>query len=166
MAALALDFEQIHEPTKQEIDAAGRAVRALACVDKSQPVRLVVDNNDMPDVALPSGIFSILMKMLAEIGNGNAVTVVPILADLTTTQAAELLNVSRPHVIKLIERGELDHKMVGTHRKVLARSALEYQAKTHQKRGEALDQLSELDEELELYEDDSEALCSPAMAHA
>ena len=67
---------------------------------------------------------------------------VPVLAELTTTQAADLLNVSRPHVIKLIDRGELKHKMVGTHRKLLARDVLAYQARVHAMQGEALDAMA------------------------
>ena len=93
--------------------------------------------------------------MLAEIGNGNAITVVPVLGELTTTQAAELLNVSRPHVIKLIKRGDLAHKMVGTHRKLLARDVLAYHAKTYQTQGEALDAMSALDEEMAELEADA-----------
>ncbi len=153
MAALALNLEEMREPTPQEIAAASDAARALARVDGTRPVRLQVEDDAASTFALPTGVFSTLVKMLAEIGNGNAVTVVPVLAELTTTQAADLLNVSRPHVIKLIDRGELNHKMVGTHRKLLARDVLAYQAKVHAAQGEALDAMAALDQEMGLYDD-------------
>lgn len=153
MAALALNFDDLHEPTAQEIAAASDAARALSRVDASRPVRLQVEDDADATFTLPTGIFATLVKMLAEIGNGNAVTVVPVLAELTTTQAADLLNVSRPHVIKLIERGDLQHKMVGTHRKLLARDVLTYQARIHQQQGDALAAMTALDEEMGLYEE-------------
>lgn len=152
MAALALNLEDLHEPTTQEIAAASDAARTLARVDASRPVRLQIEDDTHAVFTLPAGVFSTLVRMLAEIGNGNAVTVVPVLAELTTTQAAGLLNVSRPHVIKLIERGELQHKMVGTHRKLLARDVLAYQAKLHRAQGEALDAMAALDQEMGLYD--------------
>lgn len=153
MAALAFNFEELHEPTPQEIAAASDAARALARVDGTRPVRLQVEDDEAASFTLPTGVFGTLVKMLAEIGNGNAVTVVPVLAELTTTQAADLLNVSRPHLIKLIERGELKHKMVGTHRKLLARDVLAYQAKVYAAQGEALDAMAALDQEMGLYDD-------------
>lgn len=152
MAALALNLEELHQPTPQEIAAASDAARALARVDGSRPVRLQVEDEEA-SFTLPTGVFATLVKMLAEIGNGNAVTVVPVLAELTTTQAADLLNVSRPHLIKLIERGELNHKMVGTHRKLLARDVLAYQAKLYADQGEALDAMAALDQEMGLYDE-------------
>lgn len=59
---------------------------------------------------------------------------------------------SRPHVIKLIERGELKHKMVGTHRKLLARDVLAYQAKMYAAQSDALDAMAALDQEIGLYD--------------
>lgn len=153
MAALALNLEELHEPTPQEIAAASDAARALARVDGTRPVRLQVEDDEAASFTLPTGVFGTLIRMLAEIGNGNAVTVVPVLAELTTTQAADLLNVSRPHLIKLIERGELKHKMVGTHRKLLARDVLAYQAKVYAAQGEALDAMAALDQQTGLYDE-------------
>ena len=153
MAALALDLEEPHQPTQREIAAASDAARALARVDGSRPVRLQVEGEEAASFTLPTGVFATLVKMLAEIGNGNAVTVVPVLAELTTTQAAHLLNVSRPHLIKLIDRGELNHKMVGTHRKLLARDVLTYQSNLYAAQGDALDAMAELDQGMGLYDE-------------
>lgn len=66
----------------------------------------------------------LIVNMLVEMGHGNAVAVVPINAELTTQQAADLLNVSRPHLVKLLEQEALGFRMVGTHRKPKAREVL------------------------------------------
>lgn len=162
MAALAFNLNGMHEPTPQEIAAASEAARGLARIDGTRPVRLRVEDDEETSFTLPAGVFGILTKMLAEMANGNAVTVVPVLADLTTTQAAELLNVSRPHVIKLIERGELKHKMVGTHRKLLARDVLAYQAKMYAAQSSALDAMAALDQEMGLYDSAETDAAKPA----
>ncbi|MEP7351402.1 MAG: excisionase family DNA-binding protein [Sphingorhabdus sp.] len=95
-----------------------------------------------------------IVNLLVEIGNGNAVAIVPVNAELTTQQAADLLNVSRPHLIKLLEKGDLQCRMVGTHRKLKANEVLNYRAKTAQARSESLKKMVELDEELGLYDDE------------
>lgn len=94
------------------------------------------------------------MDLLTKIANGNAVSIVPVDAELTTQQAAHFLNVSRPHVIKLIERGDLPHRMVGTHRKVPARAVLTLRDKTEQAQAAALRRMAELDEALGLDRDE------------
>ena len=154
MAALALNLDDLHEPTPEEVDAARQASRAFARVDRSRPVRLRVEGDDATTVTLPEGIFSIMLRMLAEVGNGNPVTMVPVFVELTTTQAAELLNVSRPHLTKLLSENALPYRMVGTHRKLLAKDVLQYQAKIAAKQREALLQMAALDQETGIFDDD------------
>jgi len=155
MGALALDLQDVHEPTSEEIEAAGVAARTLASVARGRKLRVSGDSGKAEAaVELPASLFKTLIKVLAQIGNGNTVAVIPIQAELTTQQAADLLNVSRPHLIKLLEQEALPHHMAGTHRRVKAQDVLNYKAKTDQSREAALVKIAEIDEMLGLYDDE------------
>lgn len=71
---------------------------------------------------LPREAFELIRDVLANMAAGQGVTVVPAHAELTTQQAAEMLNVSRPHVIKLLDEGQIEYRLVGRHRRILASS--------------------------------------------
>src|SRR5580698_9556489 len=75
---------------------------------------------------LPGPAFRALIETLSQMARGNAVAVTPITAELTTQEAADLLGVSRPHLVKLLERGDLAHRKIGTHRRVTAADLFGY----------------------------------------
>lgn len=156
MGALALNLEDVHQPTPDEIEIARHAARTLSRVTPGDRSIFVVDGEGEPDpVKLPANVFRTLVRVLVEMGNGNAVAVVPVQAELTTQQAADLLNVSRPHLIGLLEKGELPFRMVGTHRKLKARDVLNHKAKVDLARHEALARMAAHDQALGFYEDES-----------
>jgi excisionase family DNA binding protein len=162
MAALAIKMDDVHEPSAEEIDAARIAARQLSRVQKGVTVSFKLersadseaDGDAAEPISVPANIFRIFIDVLKEVGNGNTVAVVPVTAELTTQQAADLLNVSRPHLIKLLDERKLHHRMVGTHRKLLAQDVLAYRDKITHDRREALARLVEMDEELGLYDDE------------
>jgi excisionase family DNA binding protein len=158
MAALAVNLEEVHEPSVEEIDAARTAARQFSKLDHGVAISFTPETADaeakVEPITIPANIFRTIIKMLVEMGNGNAVAVVPVSAELTTQQAADLLNVSRPHLIKLLNDQELPYRMVGTHRKLLAREVLNYREKTGAKRRSALTSMVAMDEEFGLLDDE------------
>lgn len=93
-------------------------------------------------VAVPQVAFDLLMRVLAELANGNAVTIVPINAELTTQQAADLLNVSRPYLIGLLAEGRMPFRMVGTRRRIKFADLLAYKKRDEEAGKAVLDELA------------------------
>lgn len=118
-------------PTPEAVQEAQAALRQLAPLGASDaPVRYVRvaadgESSEKP-VTVPRQAFELFLEILGQMANGNAVTIVPVHAELTTQQAADLLNVSRPHLVSVLERGGLPFRRVGTHRRILAADLLAY----------------------------------------
>ena len=99
----------IELPVEREVNAAEQGQRALAAFistrSETQRIQIFDSDNKAHQVELPTSALRLLMDMLAELAEGNAVRVVPVHAELTTQEAADMLNVSRPHLVKLLEEG-------------------------------------------------------------
>jgi excisionase family DNA binding protein len=93
----------------------------------------------------------LLAKILGFLASGEGVNVMPESAELTTQQAAEFLNVSRPYLIKLLESGEIPFRLVGTHRRARFRDLDEYKSRDDLKRRHAADELTQHTQDLGLY---------------
>ena len=100
------------------------------------------DDEAEEGIAIPASAFRLLTDILTQMAQGNAVTLIPVHAELTTQQAAELLNVSRPFLIRLIEEGKIPHRKVGTHRRIRFHNLMEYKRLVDQARLKALEELS------------------------
>jgi excisionase family DNA binding protein len=139
-------------PTEDEITQAREASRQLARLlpEGRQPLKLVTDDNRHEMIALPPGALRLLVDLLTQLGQGNAVTVVPQKAELTTQEVADYLNVSRPYVVGLIESGKLPARKVGTRRRVALVDLLRYDEEDSKLRRAALDEITRLGQELGL----------------
>lgn len=116
-----------------------------------EKIRLVVDDEHGDEtLTVPRGAVELLAQILAHMAAGHGVSVVPSHAELTTQQAADMLNVSRPFLIGLLNAGEIDYRKVGKHRRVKAASLLDYMRTDDQRRREAADELSALTQQMGL----------------
>jgi len=101
-------------------------------------------------VVLPAAVVRLLGALLTELAKGNAVTLMPHHAELTTQEAADLLNVSRPFLVSLLENGELPFHKVGTHRRVRFSDLMIYKRRRDAESEEALREIAAISQELKL----------------
>ena len=109
---------------------------------RKRPLTLRVhDAEQEQPIELPAGAVELLMDILEAMAAGQGVTIVPENAELTTVEAAGLLNVSRPFLIRLLEDGVIPHRKVGKHRRVRLEDVMAYKARDDRERDAILDQL-------------------------
>lgn len=145
-------YEQL--PTAQESALAKLCSQELAAVIETkldvQSLSLSSPDGQLTQVEIPVSALRLMVNLLTELGEGNTVKLVPIHAELTTQEAADLLNVSRPTLIKLLDDGTVPFHRVGNRRKVRFNDIRQYQNQLEQKRLKALNELSKMDQELGL----------------
>ncbi len=100
---------------------------------------------------LPQETLTVFQEVLEQMGHARPVVVLPLDTELSTFEAADVLNVSRPFVTKLLERGEIAFRMVGSHHRIKLMDVLTYQAEQRQRSLIAMQELSDLSQELGLY---------------
>jgi excisionase family DNA binding protein len=141
------------EPDEADVSTALEAlphVEEYLASHEGNVVRLVVEGDRHDTLVVPRGAVELLARVLAHMAAGQGVSVVPAHAELTTQQAAELLNVSRPYLIGLLDAGHIAFRKVGKHRRIKAQSLMAYMAKDDQQRREAADELTGLTREMGL----------------
>lgn len=138
-------------PSSGERAAANQLRRILAAHvtgEREPKLKLVDERGEQAEIVLTPALSHLFMELLRHIGRGDAVTLVPVSQMLTTQQAADILNVSRPFLIALLERGEIPHVLVGRHRRVRAEDLFAYKQRRDEARATALSELAELDADL------------------
>ncbi len=126
---------EIVAPTHQESQQARQAATALfdGILEVSQ---------------LPKAACLLLARILEELANGHALSIMPARTDLTTSQAANFLNVSRPYLVKLLNEGEIPFHLVGSHKRLRQHDVETYQKRQHEQSYAALAELQAQAQEL------------------
>ena len=138
-------------PSAHEQEAANQLRRILASRmtgDKDTRLKIADDHGKTSEIVLTPALSALLMDLLRHVGRGDAVTLVPVGQMLTTQQAADILNVSRPFLIGLLEKREILHEMVGRHRRIRATDLFAYKGKRDDARDKAMSELAEIDADL------------------
>lgn len=137
-------------PSNEDRQIAAESSRLLAAIigsGKEAKLR-VVDGEQ--DIMVPVSAMRMLVDILAHMAEGEAMTLIPQHAELTTQQAADFLNVSRPFFVKLLEEGKLPFHKVGSHRRVYFRDLVEYKEQSMDERRKVLDELAKQAQELKM----------------
>lgn len=154
MSTPAFDPTEPVAPSEADAQLARASAHALAPqlakANGTMRLHVVDDAGGSETVTIPTVAFRLLVRILAEMASGNAVRLIPHQAELTTQEAAELLNVSRPYLVRLLDDGRIPFHRVGTHRRVLFKDLMAYRAEHTRARRAALDELTRLDQELGL----------------
>lgn len=119
--------------------------------ENSQP-RLVGSNGE--EILLPESVYTALQQVIQAMASGQSITIVPQDREMTTQQAADFLNVSRPYLIKLLEQGEIPYSKVGSHRRVGSKELIAYKAQRNAERRQHLSNLTSFLEEEGFYDED------------
>jgi excisionase family DNA binding protein len=139
-------------PDSTEVSTAVAAVPQVKDYLAKHPghdaVRLVVDDEHRESLTVPRSAVELLARILDHMAKGEGVSLVPSHAELTTQQAADMLNVSRPFLIGLLDTEEIEYRKVGAHRRIKAESLMAYMRKDDLRRREAADELTALSQEM------------------
>ena len=139
-------------PSEAEAILAKETSRVLAArVQTADPLQLrILDDPTAGTVKLPATAVRMLIHILEEMARGNAMTLIPVHAELTTQEAAGMLNISRPSLIQLLGEGKIEYRRVGTHRRVRFEALIAYKRRTDAERRAVLAELAAYDQELGL----------------
>ncbi len=143
--ALSTAYSQPAIPTEADAKLSQESSRILAShIRFKQPtkqIKVVEADGSEQTVEIPAAAFHLLVDILSQMAQGNAVTLIPIHAELTTQEAADILNVSRPFLVQLIESGKLPCRRVGRHRRIRFEDLMNYKQLIDGQRMQALDEL-------------------------
>ncbi|MEE4539798.1 MAG: helix-turn-helix domain-containing protein [Erythrobacter sp.] len=151
MPALRQESFDDRLPDQIEVRGAEQLLTILASQAKEDgqvELELADAKGQRTPVTLAPALSASLLELLRLVADGRGFTLVPLEAELTTKQAADHLNVSRPFLIKLLEEGQIPHHKVGRHRRVRAEDLFAYRDRRDADRSKALDELARLDADL------------------
>ena len=125
---------------------------ALSGTEEGTDVRYYLADSTGRKLELPPSIFQILVRVVREMATGHSVALLNYDHELTTQQAADILQVSRPFLIRLLEQGHMPYHMVGSHRRIRMRDLMQYKKRRDSRRRELLQEMQRISEGLSLYD--------------
>ena len=130
-------------PTEEEVKLAHESSRLLAVYTDAEKPQIIIQTDEMNSqaIAIPESAFSMLVDILGQMAQGNAVRLVSLPPELTTQEAANILEVSHPYLVELLELGEIPSQIVETKRQVRYEDVLHYKNQIDEKRRQTLDEL-------------------------
>lgn len=114
--------------------------------------QFVMLKSDGQEIEIPSIVTKILYEIITILSKGGALTIIPMEKELTTQQAADILNVSRPFLVNLLENGEIPFHKTGTHRKIFMKDLREYKEQINKNRTNKINEIVNLSQEYGLYD--------------
>jgi excisionase family DNA binding protein len=142
----------LERPTKREQKMASESVVNFTTAvfrRKSDTVNIIIQESNESFI-IPRKALEFLSHILSLMAEGKAISLIPSESELSTQQAADMLNVSRPHIVKLLEQGIIPFKKAGSHRRILLEDLLNYAGQQKETRRKSLKFLAEQAQELNL----------------
>ncbi|MEP6754096.1 MAG: helix-turn-helix domain-containing protein [Chthonomonadales bacterium] len=143
---MAAILDRTDKPTGEEMRLASESSRALdeLVARKSKLILQTIDTNEFrQQISLPAPALRMLSEILREIAKGNSLTLSSVQAHLTTQEAADILNVSRPFLIGLLDAGRIPFQRLGSHRRILLSDLMEFKSKADAAAEMAFNQLTQ-----------------------
>lgn len=155
MTIITISSEHLASVTPNDADAllAGKTRKRLAAILKEKsayPVQLLNEEESDDPLEIPAPAVRLLVEILDEMAKGHAVALVPVQEEISTQQAADILGVSRPYFVQLLENGEISFRKVGTRRRIRLQDVMSYKRNLYNKRLQTLDELTDYEQELGL----------------
>lgn len=152
---MLMNGTEIISPNTADAELAKQTGRTLALrLSRPNGSSLEIQDSETGEaLKLPAAAARALLQVLTEMGQGHAVTVTPVHAELSTQQAADVLNVSRPYLVKLVDDGTLPSRKVGVQRRLLLADVIAYKKELYAKQLMGMEELAALSQELGLYDD-------------
>ncbi len=147
MPSLIPDNFETVSPSKSDTELALESSRLLASQKfgrrTSIDIQIQSEGTESKTITVPTSALRLFVHLLSEMAQGNAVTLLPTHAELTTQQAADILNVSRPYLVKLLDEGKIPCRTVGKFRRARLDDILAFKKKDDDTRAKIIDHLTE-----------------------
>lgn len=147
-------LDGINKPSKTEQKVAIKSYAALlAALTHIKETETEIEIEETQDkIVIPSRALQLLGDILKAMSEGKSISIVPVATEVTTQKAAEILGCSRPHLVKLLEEGEMEFVKVGKHRRIMFEDIIKYKQKMKEEQKKHIIDIMNQDEELGLYD--------------
>ncbi len=151
---MSAQLQDAYIPTQEDVKTSREALEALSPL--RDQMHLSSNNFELRfeklkrSISVPPGVLELFFAVLSEAAKGNSITLIPLNKEFTTQEAADYLNVSRPHVISLLETGKIPFRKVGSHRRIKFSDLMTYKQASDLESKRAFEELAALSQDLKL----------------